>query len=582
MAQRRPSRTLAQAIRDLEHAPSRGFYFLEEEQDGTIAESYVPFPELARLIERRAGTFQAAGLRKGDRVVLILPDTCAFVTAFLGAILAGIIPVPVYPPAGVVQLDRYASHVGSIIQRSDATALVAPAPLASKLRPTLPSSLTLVTPEELDRTPEPFRPESIGFDDIAFLQFTSGSTSQPKGVCVTHANIASNVDAIATAFALTTDDVPISWLPLFHDMGLIGFLLTPVYVTVSTRFIPTQMFLRRPGTWLRTISRHRGTISVAPNFAFALVTRRMKEDEIEKLDLSSWRIAGCGSEPIRAADLDRFAEKLAPAGFRREALLPMYGLAEATLAVTIPALGTGLRSLAVDPVKLRSGQTAVLSGGADSVRIVSCGPPLPVARVGVFAQDDEHSRRPLADGQVGEIRLRGSSVTKGYWNDAAANAAVFAGDYLKTGDLGFLRDGDLYVCGRIKDLIIVNGRNYMPDDIERVALAVPGVRAAMAFQTHGNWVEDSGAAKLVVTVETAVPEKFDRTLLHRSVNTALGLSIDDIVLVAPRGLPKTSSGKPRRFEARRMYEAKLLHAGSRHRRGDESESLNLGEREQNV
>jgi fatty-acyl-CoA synthase len=578
----RSSRTLAQAIRNLECAASRGFYFLNEAPDGTVAESYVPFPELLQSIERRAGTLQAAALSKGERVALILPDTREFIVSFLGAILGGIVPVPIYPPAGVVKFERYAAHVGSIVRQSGATAVITTAPLAAALRPTLAARAVLLTAEALDLAPGVFRQEAVGFDDIAFLQFTSGSTSQPKGVCVTHANIASNVEAIATAFALTTDDVPVSWLPLFHDMGLIGFLLTPVYATVSTRFLPTQMFLRRPGIWLRTIAHHRGTISVAPNFAFALVTRRMKEDEIAKLDLSSWRIAGCGAEPIRAGDLDGFTRRVAPAGFRPEALLPMYGLAEATLAVTIPALGSGLRYLAADPLKLRAEQTAVPSDVPQSVRIVNCGPALPGTRVGIFALDDEHSLRPLGEGQVGEIRLRGSSVTSGYWNDPAASAAAFAGDHLKTGDLGFLRRGDLYVCGRIKDLIIVNGRNYVADDIERVALSVPGVRAAMAFQTRPVGTEDEGADKLVITAETAAPEKFDRTLLHRAVSAELGLSIDDIMLVAPRQLPKTSSGKPRRFEARQMYEASLLRGRSHPAPGKANETFNSLEREQNV
>jgi acyl-CoA synthetase (AMP-forming)/AMP-acid ligase II len=344
----------------------------------------------------------------------------------------------------------------------------------------------------------------------------------------------------------------------------------------------TQMFLRRPGSWLRTLSRHRGTISVAPNFAFALVTRRLKDHEIAKLDLSSWRIAGCGAEPIRAADLEHFAARLAPAGFRPEAFLPMYGLAEATLAVTIPAVGLGLRSRAVDALKLRAEQTAVDGDGPGSVRIANCGPALPVNRVGIFALADEHSERPLEDGQVGEIRVRGPSVTAGYWNDPIASGAAFAGGYLRTGDLGFLLGGDLHVCGRIKDLIIVNGRNYLPDDVERAALTVPGVRAAMAFQTQQAWSGDGGGAKLVIAAEAAVPEQIDPTLLHHAVTSALGMSVDDIVLVGRGQLPKTSSGKPRRFEACRLYEAGLLRRQPRERRADATETINFAERDQSV
>lgn len=578
MSQGMSNRSVVEAIHDLDRAPSRGFYFLSERTDGTIEELYVSFPDLAALVARRAAALQAAGIRKGDRLALILPDTRQFITSFLGAIFAGIIPVPIYPPTGVVQLDRYASTVGSIVAKSRASAIVAideVEPALRAVQATYSAPLVLMTPEQLDRETAPLRAERVNADDVAFLQFTSGSTSQPKGVAVTHANIGANTSAIHAAFRLTTDDVPVSWLPLFHDMGLIGFLLTALYATVSTRFMPTQMFLRRPGSWLRTISRHRGTISVAPNFAFALVTRRLKDDEIAKLDLSSWRIAGCGAEPIRAADLERFAERLAPAGFRREAFLPMYGLAEGTLAVTIPALGAGVRCRAVDALKLRAERTAVTSDTADSVRIVNCGPALSVNEVAIFGLDDERSRRPLAEGQVGEIRIRGPNVMTGYWSDAAATQAAFAGDYLRTGDLGFLLEGELYVCGRIKEMIIVNGRNYFPDDIERAALTVTGVRAAMAFQTRDALAANGAGGKLVLAVEAPVPERIDIAQLNRAINTEVGVSVDDIVLLAPGQLPKTSSGKPRRAEACRWYEAGTLRWQPRERRAAAADNIQL-------
>lgn len=554
-----PNRTLVQAILDLEHAPSRGFYFLQDEPGGRITESYVSFPDLAHAITRCAGALQAAGIRRGDRLPIILADTRAFITSFLGAVLAGIIPVPIYPPAGVVQLNRYLATIGSIIERSGAKAVLTMARLEADLSASQAlQSLTILTSEQLDRHEGIFRAENIGHDDVAFLQYTSGSTSHPKGVRVTHANIASNAASISAAFQLTTDDVPVSWLPMYHDMGLIGFLLTPVYATVSTRFLPTQMFLRRPGSWLRAISSRRGTISVAPNFAFAHIARRLKDDDIAKLDLSSWRIAGCGAEPIHPADLEYFARKLAPAGFRPETFLPMYGLAEATLAVTIPALGTGLGVHAVDVLKLRTEQSAIPLEGADSVRIVDCGPALPANDVGIFALDDESSACPLDEGKVGEIRVRGPNVMTGYWNDPTATSAAFAGHYLKTGDLGFLHQGKLHVCGRAKELMIVNGRNYFPDDIERAVLTVPGLRVAMAFQANLAWSGDAGAPKLVIAAEAATPGQIDLGLLHRAVNTAVGLSVDDIVLVPPGTLPKTSSGKLRRREACRLYEADML------------------------
>jgi acyl-CoA synthetase (AMP-forming)/AMP-acid ligase II len=561
------TRTLTQAILDLESVSSKGFHFLKEESDGSITETCTTFGDLFTEIVRRAAGLQAAGFCKGDRLVIIVPETQNFIATFLGAVLAGMIPVPVFPPVGMVQLNRYAATIASIVHRSEARAVVTTVPFDATVLNGSGTALRVLTPEQLPAGVGSFRGEKIRHDDLAFLQFTSGSTSHPKGVCVSHANIASNTDSIRTAFDLRTDDVPVSWLPLYHDMGLIGFLLTPIYARVATRFMPTQLFLRRPGTWLRTMSRHRGTISVAPNFAFALVARRLKDEEIGKLDLSSWRIAGCGAEPIRADDLRHFAEKLRPAGFRPESLLPMYGLAEATLAVTIPPLNRGLRWHGVNALKLRAQLEAERAEGPESLRIVACGPALPANEVRIFALDDHRSSQPLPDEVVGEIRVRGSNVTSGYWNDPAASDAAFAGEYLRTGDLGFFSNGDLHVCGRLKELIIVNGRKYFPDDIERAALTVTGVRTAMAFQVSHAAPRENGSSGVIVAVESAAPGRVSLDLLHRAIGTEVGLRVDDVVLALPGALPKTSSGKPRRREACRLYEAGELggapscHAG---------------------
>jgi acyl-CoA synthetase (AMP-forming)/AMP-acid ligase II len=513
-----------------------------------------------------------AGLQKGDRIALILPDTCEFVTSFLGAVLAGIIPVPMYPPAGTIQIERYVTTAAAIVARSRPRVVLAPTALHGALCSLAARGVAaprLLSPEQLDLAAT-FHPECIRSEDIAFLQFTSGSTSHPKGVSITHANVAANSDAIDAAFALDTEDVPISWLPLFHDMGLIGFLVTALYGTVATRFMSTQMFLRRPMSWLRAISDHRGTISVAPNFAFTLLNRRLKNAEIETLDLSSWRIAGCGAEPICASTLRSFAERLACAGFRSEAFMPMYGLAEATLAVTIPRLSSGLRTHGVDAARLRTEGVALTRDDAGASHIVSCGSPLPVNDVEIFDPNDDASVRPLAEGEVGEIRVRGPNVLEAYWDDPEATAAAFAGKYLRSGDLGYMREGELYVCGRLKELIIVNGRNYAPQDIERAALSVPGVRAAIAFQTRMGACATE--AKLVVAAEAAMPDRVEPTLLQRAISGAVGLVAADIVLLLPGQLPKTSSGKPRRIEAWQMYETGLLRAQPRKRRQPVHES----------
>jgi acyl-CoA synthetase (AMP-forming)/AMP-acid ligase II len=553
--------TLAAAIADLAHCPSRGYYFFDEGDGGELVESYCPFPEIERLARQRAAALQASGLKKGDRLAIIMPDTREFIVSFLGAVLVGIIPVPIYPPDGMMQLDRYGATVLAILGRCQAGAVITSARLEEALH-SMPIMhgmgqlpFALLTPERLADNASPLREETIGPDDIAFLQFTSGSTATPKGVCVTHRNIVANTQAIRAAFALNIDDVPVSWLPLFHDMGLIGFLLTTVFATVSTRFLPTQIFLRRPDSWLRAMSRHRATIAVAPSFAFAMVARRVTDEQLRELDLSSWRIAGCGAEPVRVNDLQQFARRLAPTGFRPEAFLPMYGLAEATLAVTIPALSSGLRYLHLDRAALGRDDAVITEAGPHSVAIVNCGPALSCGEIAIFAPDDRECAQPLPDGRIGEVRVRGEHVVGGYWDDADASAEAFGGGYVRTGDLGYLHQGELYVCGRIKGLIIVNGRNHFPDDIERIALAQPGVRTAFAFQTSAR---DDAPSRVVLAVELAAPDDLAAAALRRAVHAELGLNLDDIVPLARGRLPKTSSGKPRRQEACRMYEAGRL------------------------
>jgi len=552
--------TVVEAIQALRNVTERGFCFLREEADGSLHEAYVPYVDLEREIVGRAGAMQAAGLRQGQRLPIIIEDSRDFIISFLGAIFAGVVPVSVYPPAGVVQLRRYAQTIAAIVAKCDAAALLTTANLASDLHAIGAfQDLELLTTEALRGRTALFTPAQIRPGDVAFLQFTSGSTSSPKGVTITHRNIADNTAAIAAGMHLTTADLMVSWLPMHHDMGLVGFMLTPMFHAVSLHMLPTQVFLRRPGSWLRAISGSaQPVVSVAPNFAFARVARRMKEQDVSKLDLSRWRLAGCGAEPVIPADLEMFADKLAPAGFRREALQPMYGLAEATLAVTFSPLGAGLATCRVDAEKLRLGRAVLASEGTGTTRIANCGVPLPGWEVNIFAPEDACSERPLDAGEVGEVRMRGPSVMAGYWNDPAATQAAMAGNYLRTGDMGFLLDGQLHLCGRAKELMIFNGRNYFPDDIERAVLTVPGVRLAMAFQSSASPADPERGVGLVIAAETAVPGKVDAAAVRRAVNTEVGLSVDEIVFVAVGSLPKTTSGKLQRREACRQYEAGTL------------------------
>ena len=336
----------------------------------------------------------------------------------------------------------------------------------------------VIAVEAIRESQEPLKAAKIVGSDVAFLQFTSGSTSRPKGVVLTHDNLLTNIHCFMRDGLHAGDgtDVGVSWLPLYHDMGLIGFVLAPLVTKNTTVFLPPLLFLKRPATWLQVISRHKGTISYGPNFAYALACKRIRERELEGVDLSSWRVAGCGAEPIRPETLETFAATFAKHGFKKEALLPSYGMAESSLAICFTELGEGMKTLSVDPGALWGEGVVKVDDGEKSVRLVSCGKAFPGHEVEVFAETDGASTAPLGQDRVGELRLRGPSLMRGYWEDEERTKDAFAGNYLKTGDLGFLHDGHVYICGRSKEVIIVNGRNYYPQDIEWEAGKVSGVR----------------------------------------------------------------------------------------------------------
>ncbi|RYE86057.1 MAG: fatty acyl-AMP ligase, partial [Myxococcales bacterium] len=410
---------------------------------------------------------------------------------------------------------------------------------------------------EVQRARQELYPLKIRPDDVALLQFTSGSVARPKGVVVSHANLLANVEAInQQGLRVGPNDVAVSWLPLYHDMGLIGFAVAPLIERVPVILLPPLAFLRRPARWLRAIARHRGTISYGPNFAYALTVKRVRPAEIEGLDLSSWRVAGCGAEPIRAATLDAFARAFAPHGFRREAFVPSYGMAEATLAVSFEMAGEGARYDDVHGPSLYEEGVARPSSPEhpEAVRLVRCGRAIDGHAIAIFALDDAGSERPLPERAVGEIRLQGPSLMQGYFNDPERTAEVMAGGWFQTGDLGYLVDGDLVVCGRLKELIIVNGRNFHPQDIEWTAGRVAGVRPGnvVAFGVPGVDRE-----RVIVVFETSLPGEADRqqvgATVRQVVQEALGLSVDEVRAVAPGALPKTSSGKLQRLLTRRLY-----------------------------
>jgi acyl-CoA synthetase (AMP-forming)/AMP-acid ligase II len=418
-------------VRAAEQPHDRAYTFLGEDGSERASLTYAQLEQSARRIAAALQESRA----QSERVLLLYPPGLEYIAAFYGCLMAGAIAVPAYPP----RQNRHVERLEAILRDADARLILTSDAIAAKL-----DRFDCLSTDALPDAP--FRDVSIAPDDVAFLQYTSGSTSMPKGVRVTHANLLHNEEAIRRAFRVDPSSVVVGWLPLYHDMGLIGNVLQPLYAGATSILMSPVAFLQRPMLWLESIARYRGTISGGPNFAYELVARAAREEETSALDLSSWRLAFNGAEPVRAETMERFSDAFARCGFRREAFYPCYGLAEATLFV--------------------SGGS---SGCVDDGR-VSCG----VAGAGIDVRIVDAGGNVAADGHVGEIVVAGPSVAAGYWRRPEESAETFgariAGDsrpWLRTGDLGVMRGGELFVAGRIKDLIIIRGRNHYPQDIER-------------------------------------------------------------------------------------------------------------------
>jgi fatty-acyl-CoA synthase len=546
--------TLVEAVRALAGDRDRGFVFVRP--DGR--ERLVTFQEIAMEAERRAAQFGARGLRKGDRLALVIPDGDEFVLSFLGALFAGVVPVPIYPQLSFKNIESYHDTVGHIARACGARMLLTTGttkPFVDPVAQRVPTLREVVTLDDIAGDAKAAA-VPVSPSDLAFLQFTSGSTSRPKGVMVSHANLAANAEAFMVHGVRVdeTSDKGVSWLPLFHDMGLIGFVVGPLFTNIPCVFLPTASFVRSPRLWVDKIHQHRGTITYAPTFAYALIVKRLKEKEVEGLDLSTLRVAGCGAEPIRAQTLRDFAAKLAPAGFDPRAFVPSYGMAEATLAITFVPLRDGLKTERVDAEALTRGKAQKLESEA-SREIVDCGTPFPGHDLAIV---DEDGKR-LGERQVGQIVVRGPSVTGGYYEDPEGTSQALrplndAGGreaWLHTGDLGYVADGRLFVCGRVKDIVIVRGRNYYPSDIEWAVgeLSVVRRRSVVAFGA-----EFEGEEQLMVCCEGLASEAHAiQEAVRACIAAQFGLTTREVVVSLIGSLPRTSSGKPQRNRTRQMY-----------------------------
>lgn len=507
------------------------------------------YGELVVEADRMARGMHRLGARRGERVGLVLHRARDFIPAFLGCVRAGFIAVPLYPPLTLGQLASWAKTTGGMLKKAQASLVIADPPVAYTLR-ALPDEISSLR-EVVSLGDLPDGGElvlsSASDDQVVFLQFTSGSTSAPRGVRVTHGSLWANARAImVNGLKASPDDRGVSWLPLYHDMGLIGFVMSPLVTQTPVSFISTLDFLKRPEVWVQTLSDDRGTISFAPNFGYALTARRT--ESTDGLDLSAVRVLGCGAEPIQPDAVRSFFERFGDAGLEPSAFLACYGMAETTLAVTFAGVEDELK---VDHLKLESYPTDGDESGVHRLErripVVSCGRPLPRHRVSIL----DPKGRPLPEGHVGELFVEGPSVTDGYWDDEEATRRVFVDGGVKTGDLGYMSDGELYVTGRLKDTIIVRGRNFDPTPIEVAAGRVDGVRMGnvAAFS-----ISDELTERIVVAAEYRQGDL--RTIesnIVRAVQREVGLTVSEVVLIEAGSLPKTTSGKLQRSATRDQY-----------------------------
>ena len=516
-----------------------------------------------------AAALRARGIGQRDTVAIMLRTEAAFFPAFFGTLLAGAVPVPVYPPFRPDRIAEYARRQGRILSNAGARLLITFAAverLGTLLRgqvPTLSDVATLdgLAPEGPDEGPLPDRPSSwLTGGDPALIQYTSGSTGQPKGVLLTHANLLANIRAIRDGLAIRPDDAAVSWLPLYHDMGLIGAWLGCLYAGIPVAILSPLAFLSRPARWLWAIHEHRATLSVAPNFAFDLCAAKVADEEIAGLDLGSLRVLLNGSEAIAPRTLTRFAERFAPAGLRPDALRPVYGLAECSVGLAVTPRRHPPRVDRIDKAFRATGRAAP-SGGPDALEFVSCGAPLP--RHEIRIADAAGAR--LDERREGRVQFRGPSTMAGYYRNPDATRAVTTDDgWLDSGDLGYVADGELFLTGRRKDIVIKAGRNIYPHEAETVVDAVDGVRKG-CVAAFGVPDAALGTERLVVVAETRATEPARREQIRREVLErvagALGVPPDTVVLARPGSVLKTSSGKVRRGATRDAYLAGALERG---------------------
>jgi len=520
-------------------------------------ETPILYGELYNEAKKVAAGLQYKGIKPLQTVAIMLPTSADFFSCFFGIQLAGAIPVPIYPPLRLNQIELFAQRAAKILNNAQAKCLItfdASRPLANLLKMLVPECRWVTTAQIVKRIGNEYQETVVKALQPGLVQYTSGSTQDPKGVVLTHQNLLSNIRAYGKAIAIQANDRVVSWLPLYHDMGLIGSWLGSVYYGVPALIMSPLAFLARPANWLLAIDRHRATISGSPNFAYELCLNKIDAEEIKGIDLSCWRLAFNGAEAINPLTIERFYARFAQYGLKANAMTPVYGLAECTVGLSISSLDSPPIIDTIQRDAFESRQEIIIATDEEPhLQFVSCGHPLPEHKVRIVDKNDQ----PLPDCHVGEIEFSGPSTMQGYLNNKIVTEQVFDHGWTRTGDLGYLRNGQVYITGRKKDLIIKAGRNITADSIEQAVQTVKGVRkgCVVAFSDKNTL----GTERLIVIAETNQASSALQQEIIKQIQQYASVTADEVILCQPHSIPKTSSGKLQRSLCKEKYRSNTLH-----------------------
>ncbi len=534
--------------------PNRPHIYLQDED---AVEQIISYGQLLEVAKKVAHGLREHGFEKGETAAIMLPTSVDFFYAFFGILFAGGIPVPIYPPFRPDQIEEYVKREVVILRNAGVRVLITfhkAKTLSKLLQPFVPSLMAVTTVDALIQPRGGKLHLSFEGDDSALIQYTSGSTGDPKGVLLSHNNLLANIRAYGEATQVKSTDSVVSWLPLYHDMGLIGAWLGALYHGIPITILSPITFLTRPERWLWSIHYHRATLSAAPNFAYELCTHKIKDEAIEGLNLSSWRLALNGAEAIYPKTIREFTKRFSAYGFRAETLFPAYGLAESSVALAFPPFG---REPVFDKIDREAFDKKGLAEpvAPDAKRyheFVSCGAALPGHEIRIV----DNNNQVLDERKIGCLQFRGPSAMQGYYRNQTATEAVYHDGWWDTGDLAYQANGELFITGRKKDIVIKAGRNFYPEEIEEIVSQTIGIRkgCVIAFGTSD---PERGTEKLIVIAEVHEPTSHTKHEIRddiiKKVAIQLGIPPDEVILMPARSIPKTSSGKLRRSACKKDY-----------------------------